>query len=86
MSQQTIKGAYQKALKEGVQPNCPYCQEPLRVYLPLLDTWTWDEKRKNYELEGMEVDDAAPYCANCETADWDFFSGEEAEKLGLGYC
>jgi len=65
---------FEKAQKEGRQPKCIYCGEPLEV----VETqgielkWVWNEKTKKFEkIEGDGWSDK-PACANCEVKDWDF--------------
>jgi hypothetical protein len=65
---------YQLAQKEGRQPRCIYCGEPLSkirqtqyCYL----TWTWSEEHKRY-LKSEDGDAEPAECANCEAGDWDF--------------
>lgn len=86
-----IQEEYQRAIKEGRQPNCPYCGKPLEVTQTQATFifWNWNEEQKRYVKNDTGGDADKPYCVRCEAKDWDFIYGgdasEEAEKLGLDY-
>jgi len=64
---------YAAAKKEGRQPICPFCGEPLEVKIREDGEtwWRWDKVMKYYEPQS-EGDANPPYCAFCLHEDWDF--------------
>ncbi len=64
---------YAAARKEGRQPICPFCGEPLEVRIDERGGtwWKWDEDGGCYEAES-ESSGNPPYCAFCLHGDWDF--------------
>jgi len=64
---------YAAAKKEGRQPNCPFCGEPLEVRIREEGgtVWAWNEDIKRYEAQS-EGNANPPYCAFCLREDWDF--------------
>ena len=63
---------YAAAKKEGRQPNCPYCGEPLELVMEGAHVcWAWDEVRERYVM-GLDSTSTPPYCVHCGKKDWDF--------------
>ena len=65
---------FDKAKAEGRQPTCPYCHKPLEIgqFYAVYVQWTWNDKKKGYELKDPDWDGDTPFCDACETQDWDF--------------
>ena len=65
---------YQKAKKEGRQPNCPFCNRPLELSQTQYTDihWTWNTEEKRYIKDDSSGDAEKPYCVHCDTKDWDF--------------
>jgi len=70
----TIAEEYEQAKREGRQPNCPYCGEPLEINETQYEhiRWRWDEEQGGYVKQDDDGDADRPYCASCHTEDWDF--------------
>ncbi len=70
---------YAAAKKEGRQPNCPFCGEPLEVRLKEDGTtcWIWDEDAGCFDRQGGTSN--VPYCAFCMKEDWDFIDHDLVE-------
>ena len=70
---ETQQKEFDKAFKEKRQPYCVYCEKPLDRIQETQDVdLFWDWNGKEY-IKG-EGDGASnkPYCAACETKDWEF--------------
>lgn len=65
---------YELAHKEGRQPLCVYCGEPLELSQTQSTYiyWRWDHNEQKFRkvLDGGDAD--KPFCQNCEARDWDF--------------
>ena len=72
---ETQKEEFDKAFKEKRQPYCLFCEKPLDRIEETQGVslyWDWDVKTKKYiKGEGDGYSDK-PYCAACETKDWEF--------------
>ena len=87
----TLKQELEQAIKEGRQPNCPYCGERLQVEQTHTEylRWRWSSDKKRYVGE-VFGDAREPQCMYCGTADENFLAfisefRELCEKLGLDY-
>ena len=63
------------AFKEGRQPSCVYCQNPLDkiVQIQYLSIeWEWSKTLKKYIKQDREGDSEKPYHSHCWTEDWAF--------------
>ena len=70
-----IRQMYELAEREGRQPNCIYCGNPLEIgqtyYTDI--RWRWNSVLRSYEkLENRDADCDKPYCLDCEAKDWNF--------------
>jgi hypothetical protein len=72
---------YAAARKEGRQPVCPFCGEPLEVRIREDGGtwWRWDKVTGSYEPESEGVPNV-PYCAFCLHEDWDFLDYEFIQR------
>ena len=73
-----FKQEVKDALREGRQPNCPYCGEPLemeqtQVYLK---TVSWSDEQHCYvkDYEEDDPEENAPVCMACGEEEWAFGS------------
>ena len=72
---------YAAAKKEGRQPNCPYCGEPLEIRMIEeggVICWVWDEDAECFDMQ-TDSSSNAPYCAHCLHSDWDFIDHDLVE-------
>ena len=63
------------AFKEKRQPYCLSCEKPLDRIQETQEVdlfWEWDAKTRKYIKGEGDGCSNKPYCANCETKDWDF--------------
>jgi len=69
--QHLIAQEYAAARKEGRQPNCPYCHQPLEVavHQHVRISWLWEDGKY---IKSEDGDSDAPFCAFCKTSDWAF--------------
>jgi len=70
-----IKAEFELAEKEGRQPNCIYCGNPLEIGQSFYTDvwWKWSKEKKCYEkFEDRTSDCDKPYCLRCGHHDWDF--------------
>jgi hypothetical protein len=88
----TTEQAFQEALTQERQPDCPHCGKPLVVELlhTRLIRWFWNHDRQRYEQEDAAGEVAEPVCVHCRVADPDFISlsstvPDLCERLGLVY-
>ena len=79
LTDSAVDKEYAAAKKEGRQPNCPYCGEPLEVWLREdgITCWVWDEEAGCFDKQGGTSN--APYCARCLHSDWDFIDHDLVE-------
>jgi hypothetical protein len=66
---------FRRAYKEGRQPMCVYCNEPLSTIEEtqgVVLRWTWDKERRTYVKSELDGWSDKPYCGNCEVKDWEF--------------
>ena len=79
------------AVREGRQPQCPFCGLPLEVHQSeeSLIRWRWSAEKQRYEQEESLPSAQMPMCAYCAESDWAFVDGDTDrdvyEKLGLMY-
>lgn len=72
---ETQQEEFDKANKENRQPYCISCEKPLDRIEETQDVdlhWDWDDKKKKYIKGEDDGCSNKPYCAKCETKDWDF--------------
>ena len=71
---------YAAAKKEGRQPVCPYCGEPLEIRIREDGSvvWVWDEAMGGYDRQS-EGTPYLPYCAHCLKEDIDFIDYDLVE-------
>ncbi len=83
----TMREEYKLARKEGRQPRCIYCGEPLQVYQNqhVYYTWEWNERKKCFERSAEDGDSDKPFCACCEISDWDFIDEDYSDKPFISY-
>jgi len=71
---QEIREMFETAEKEGRQPNCISCGEPLEIGQSFYTDvwWKWDPDSKRYQkFQEDSADCDKPYCLKCEYRDWD---------------
>ena len=69
-----IREMFETAEKEGRQPNCISCGEPLEIGQSFYTNvwWKWNLETKKYEkFQEDSADCDKPYCLRCEYKDWD---------------
>lgn len=79
---------FKAAIKEGRQPNCPFCGVPLVVILSQEEVFRYNWEDGAYCREESLPCAGVPYCAHCLTRSYDFIEGMSKEpelhwKLGL---
>jgi hypothetical protein len=91
-TRRTAEQAFQKALTQKRQPDCPHCGKPLVVELihTRVACWFWNNARQRYEADEADGGVEMPTCTNCGVADPDFIRLSSAvpdlcERLGLEY-
>ena len=70
-----ISEMFELAQREGRQPNCIYCGNPLEIGQSFYTDihWKWNHTLQGYEkFEDRDSDCDKPYCLSCHTHDWDF--------------
>ena len=87
---QMQKEELELAVKEGRQPLCVRCHQPMDVIeqeSPHFIVWEWNgEMKRYYSHDEVSNDAPAAIHVDCDNSDWDFVGVEEAhEKLGLTY-
>ena len=80
---------FETAIREGRQPTCAACGQPLDAVSQLQDDlirWAWDAEDKRYYKEEFPGEFEAPMHEGCDAEEWELVaSGEVAVKLGLVY-
>ena len=68
-----VVNEYAAAKKEGRQPICPYCGNPLEIRMKEdgIIYWIWDEDMGCFVMQRDSISDI-PYCAHCLKEDWNF--------------
>ena len=69
-----IREMFETAEKEGRQPNCISCGEPLEIGQSFYTdvSWKWDPDTRRYQkFQEDSADCDKPYCLKCEYKDWD---------------
>ena len=77
-----IRAEFELAEKEGRQPNCIYCGEPLDIGQSFYTYvwWKWSNETKKYEkFQENYADCDKPYCLKCGSKDWDFTNNKWVE-------
>jgi hypothetical protein len=72
---QEIRDMFELAEKEGRQPNCIYCGQPLEIGQSFYTdvSWKWNAETRKYEKFQEDCSDCdKPYCLKCGHHDWDF--------------
>jgi hypothetical protein len=71
-----IKDMFETAEKEGKQPNCIYCGEPLEIAQSFYTDLWWKRNAETKRYEKFQEDSSAdcdkPYRLKCSAKDWDF--------------
>ena len=70
----SVTEEYELAHKEGRQPLCVYCGEPLEISQTQSEFiyWRWNKKQKKFLKLDTDGDADKPFCCACEARDWDF--------------
>ena len=77
-----IKAEFELAEKEGRQPNCIGCGEPLEIRQTFYTYvwWEWDNDIRRYEKFQEDYSDCdKPFCLKCGYADWDLTNNRWAQ-------
>jgi hypothetical protein len=77
------------ARKEGRQPLCPNCHEPLVIEETVyrVRVWRWDAQIRRYRMGILDEGAERPGCLKCKTEFGRFWIGESREmrELGIDY-
>ena len=77
-----IKAEFELAEKEGRQPNCISCEEPLEIGQSFYTDvwWKWNcETRKYEKFQDNCADCDKPFCLKCGYKDWDLTNNKWVE-------
>jgi hypothetical protein len=69
-----IRQMFETAEKEGRQPNCISCGEPLEIGQSFYTDvwWKWDPDTRRYQKFQEDYANCdKPYCLKCQYRDWD---------------
>lgn len=77
-----MREMFELAEKEGRQPDCIYCGNPLEIGQSFYTDirWKWNPELRHYDkFEDRDADCDKPYCLSCHTHDWDFTNNKWVE-------